>query len=89
MFINPCHLGLSVPLCHTQELPAIPLVKPDMVRHEVKRRNPFRAHIVHGQVQERPGDSLPAKILLRDSESTSDKQEKLPFYLVLTSDVSK
>ena len=41
IFINPCHLGLSVPLCHTQELPAIPLVKPDVVSNQIKRSYPL------------------------------------------------
>ena len=44
---------------HAQEFPAVPFVKPGMIGHEIQRRDHFRLHIVHRQIQERPGDPLP------------------------------
>ena len=51
---------MNITLYHTEKLPAIAFIKPDMIGVQVKRRDSFRFHILYGRIQEASGNSLTA-----------------------------
>ena len=65
MDIHPGHAGLIVPLYHTEEFPAIPLIETGMVSDQIDGRDTFGFQILHDRIQKSPRNSLTAVFLFR------------------------
>ena len=64
MYIHSGHIRLIIPLHHTQEFPAIPLIKSDMIRHQIYRRNALVSQIADHLIQQSSGNTLSAHFFL-------------------------